>query len=89
MYIRGRNAFTSLRIDVFLLDWSVESRKAVQMLLPFMIALLPLLSARRDGLFLVSVLEEVLRLYLTVHQERCVDGGSMEVLCRRKSRIAA
>lgn len=47
----------------------------MQMLLPFLIALLPLLSARRDGLFLVSVLEEVLRLYLTVHQERCVDGG--------------
>ena len=59
------------------------------MLFPFLIALLPLLSARRDGLFLVSVLEEVLRLYLTVLQERCVGDGSMGVLCRRKSRIAA
>lgn len=88
MFIRGGDAFASLRIDV-IVDWSVESRKAVQLLFPFLIALLPLLSARRDGLFLVSVFEEVLRLYLTVLQERCVDDGAMEVLCRRKSRIAA
>ena len=74
--------------SMFSLDLCVESRKAVQMLFPFLIALLPLLSARRDGLFLISVFEEVLRLYLTVHQERCVDSVSIEVFCRRKSHIA-
>ena len=52
-------------------------------MLPFLIAVLPMLSAQRDGLFLIAVFEQVLRLYLSVHQERCV-GDSSNVFCRKK-----
>ena len=46
--------------------------QAVQLLFSFLIAFLPLLSANRDGDFLVAIFGGILQLYLSTHQDRCV-----------------